>query len=968
MAEIDPVIFKFKADVDGYVASVRRATDAVDRNVQLQESRIRHLEGEMRRASGSISTSFKGLAGSLAAAFTGRELIGLLDTFTRFQNSLRVAGVAAGDLQGVTDRLFASSQRYGVSLEATGALFGKISNASKELGASQEQVFTATNAVAAALKVSGGSAESSAGALLQLGQALGGSKIQAEEYNSLIDGLHPLLEAVAQSSDKYGGSVAKLTAAVKSGQVTTQEFFALILKGAEILEGRAAKASLTLAAGLTNLTGALTKYFGEADQANGVSAALGEALGLIGKNLDTLIPALAVVGGVMAGRFAAGLVATAVSSRAAAAALELVQLRALGAGTSLEVAGLAGATAGRGLLAAFGGPVGLAVTALTLGLGYLAVSSSEADAAAEKLSTSIDSQTAKFADLHKRQAETAASTNNLTDAQRSVLTATAALTGEVGSLASAWGRVAAQAKAAAIEEAKAAEAKALANYRDARTQRASAGQAVYFDGFGAAMTGQFGTAQAALDQRRQQEAAKFNPLVGQAAQNYLDAKAEREKIERDKLADFRSAPTPAAAGKGKKTKAKGSGAGASGPTAEQMAENSATENARLDAEILRAKFDLAGTAEDRADLARKILDNERDTRLAEVDRDDKLNAIQKGALRDRINKLYGAPERTGADGSIVAQTPGLLVQLQLRDQAAEARRRAIESAAAEKDVLDAQLANATTLDQRREISERILKKSQEIESANLEEAIANHRVADAKKARADLEEKQLADTKRLQVDNLNPIQAYAHNLDTRDNKQLVQQYVVDELQHVRDGIAGAIQQATGIKDPLINSLISLLIENILIKPIADALAKTKGASGGGGGLSGIATAVGGGIGGVVGGVLSVFGSIFGRASGGYVAPGQMVRVNESSGGGKVEGFMSQSGGKIVPLGQMNALAQGGGNAPAIVQLHVAEGTLFEPRVQAISGKVSVQIVRASAPGLIDAGAREALARAQRPRI
>lgn len=52
-------------------------------------------------------------------------------------------------------------------------------------------------------------------------------------------------------------------------------------------------------------------------------------------------------------------------------------------------------------------------------------------------------------------------------------------------------------------------------------------------------------------------------------------------------------------------------------------------------------------------------------------------------------------------------------------------------------------------------------------------------------------------------------------------------------------------------------------------------------------------------------------AIFGRASGGYVAPGQAVRVNEASSPGKVEGFRPIGAGHIIPLGRMNAAKPSG---------------------------------------------------------
>lgn len=48
---------------------------------------------------------------------------------------------------------------------------------------------------------------------------------------------------------------------------------------------------------------------------------------------------------------------------------------------------------------------------------------------------------------------------------------------------------------------------------------------------------------------------------------------------------------------------------------------------------------------------------------------------------------------------------------------------------------------------------------------------------------------------------------------------------------------------------------------------------------------------------------------FGRASGGYVSPGQIVRVNEASNPGRVEGFQPTGSGHIIPLGRMNAASR-----------------------------------------------------------
>ena len=92
MAEIDPVVLQLRADVSQHERELRGSTRTVDKEFGYQEARVRRLEQEFKQSSGAIGGSIKALAATLATAFTGRELIGLADSFTRFENSLKVAG------------------------------------------------------------------------------------------------------------------------------------------------------------------------------------------------------------------------------------------------------------------------------------------------------------------------------------------------------------------------------------------------------------------------------------------------------------------------------------------------------------------------------------------------------------------------------------------------------------------------------------------------------------------------------------------------------------------------------------------------------------------------------------------------------------------------------------------------------------------------------------------------------------
>jgi len=81
---------------------------------------------------------------------------------------------------------------------------------------------------------------------------------------------------------------------------------------------------------------------------------------------------------------------------------------------------------------------------------------------------------------------------------------------------------------------------------------------------------------------------------------------------------------------------------------------------------------------------------------------------------------------------------------------------------------------------------------------------------------------------------------------------------------------------------------------------------------GGGGLGSLFGNLNKGLGAAFGAGASGPLSLFGRASGGYVSPGQTVRVNEGRGAGVELLRMGSQGGTVIPLGQTRAAQRGGG--------------------------------------------------------
>ena len=165
---------------------------------------MERVEQRMKASSAAIRSALLASTAGVAAAFSANQIKEYADGYTRFTNQLKVAGLEGQRLGRTQEDLFGIAQKYGVELESVGTLYGRATQAGKALGASQGDLLRFTSGVGAALKIQGGKATETSGALLQLAQLLGTGTVRAEEFNSVNEGARPILQAVANGITKYG--------------------------------------------------------------------------------------------------------------------------------------------------------------------------------------------------------------------------------------------------------------------------------------------------------------------------------------------------------------------------------------------------------------------------------------------------------------------------------------------------------------------------------------------------------------------------------------------------------------------------------------------------------------------------------------------------------------------------------------------------------------------------------------------
>lgn len=289
--DVEALLLRIEASATKLEKDMARANSIFDRGARRMETQAKvvgaRIGGALGRQLMSSVSGFTVKAGAaFAAVFSAEKLFNASQAFVRLSNQLKVAGLSGDALKSTYDELFKVAQANGAPIETLVGLYSKAAQAQDNLGASNEQLLAFSTAVAEALRVQGKGAEESAGALTQLGQVISGNVVQAEEYNSLIDGAYPLLQAAAAGIKEAGGSVATLTQLVKQGKVASKAFFDGILAGAPVLSDKLAGAEDTAATAGTRFYNSLINVAGKIDEAVGLSSALTSGINDISSVLD----------------------------------------------------------------------------------------------------------------------------------------------------------------------------------------------------------------------------------------------------------------------------------------------------------------------------------------------------------------------------------------------------------------------------------------------------------------------------------------------------------------------------------------------------------------------------------------------------------------------------------------------------------------------------------------------------------
>lgn len=345
------------------------------------------LQSELEKTSTSLEKMRGGLAriahyGAGLFVFKGlgdsvRGMVQLAEAAKQIDARLKIATKSAVEFAQAQDKVRQISLATGTALEANAGLYSKLR---VNAGMASNEALRLTDLIAKATKLDGGGAGAQA-AIFQLQQGLASGTLRGEELNSVLEQTPSLAKAIA---DGLGLSIAQMRALAASGGLTASKVKEALFNMSADIDSNFSKLPKTIGGAFENIKTNLISVLGKLDQSFGFTDKIASALQAVADSMQQIVQVIGVLFVAAAGRavvaaysWTAALVASSIAT-VRASATTVTYVTSLASAASAATA--ATVTVGRlslvmavlsRVVALFGGPIGIAISALALLGTYL---------------------------------------------------------------------------------------------------------------------------------------------------------------------------------------------------------------------------------------------------------------------------------------------------------------------------------------------------------------------------------------------------------------------------------------------------------------------------------------------------------------------------------------------------------------------------------------------------------------------
>ena len=257
---------------------------------------LNNLDGAVKKAKNSADQfrgtilAVKAAVATLAGSALIREFVQAADALSNMNSRLKMATSSMSEFLLQQKAMHALARETHSDIEDTTNLYVKLAPALKDLGKSTSEINDMVSSFTKALKLGGASAQESAAAIKQFGQAMGSGALRGDEFNSIAEASPTLLRYMAEG---LGVNVGELRKLGSEGKLTAEALSDAFSKMKETIDEDFSQLPVTVGSAFTDLKteiSLLTDDFNKvSDATGGISGAIEYFANLIKNNRSDII-------------------------------------------------------------------------------------------------------------------------------------------------------------------------------------------------------------------------------------------------------------------------------------------------------------------------------------------------------------------------------------------------------------------------------------------------------------------------------------------------------------------------------------------------------------------------------------------------------------------------------------------------------------------------------------------------------
>lgn len=197
----------------------------------------------------NFRNAFLAIQGLSFAGLGVREIVQATDAIQKFGDRLLITeGSAIGAAARLRDLTNVANTNF-TSIEDTGIIYNRLSQALNDVGISSQEVVVLTDRLQKTFRLSGSTAAEATAATIQLSQGLASGQIRGQELRSVLEANVVVGKLLSEQLGLTRGELLKF--AEKQGGISAVDFLNALAKGAEDLDRNASKLRPTIQEALT---------------------------------------------------------------------------------------------------------------------------------------------------------------------------------------------------------------------------------------------------------------------------------------------------------------------------------------------------------------------------------------------------------------------------------------------------------------------------------------------------------------------------------------------------------------------------------------------------------------------------------------------------------------------------------------------------------------------------------------------